>query len=429
MRTKRRRLIQTTLSFAPVGMRATALPTVLKQRVLGCLRPKDAAAWRNVCQGTRKDCGELETIRIGKKYNDASLCVPLRVRKVVFSDNSDQKVTQDIAHAAAKFHFVRKAVFTFTMSIETVKQVVAFHNLQELDLNPRELVADFGFLGALQQLKKLNVEIKITSANFAHIAQVTTLETLWLMECGVKNQSLENIVSLVNLTDLDLSLNGVNDFGVSHLARLSKLRVLNLSCSRISDQSCANLSSIATLQRLVLSKCAMVGDRGAGEIAKLTGLTHLDMSECTGVSESGMMQLAALVNLTKLNLFGHVHTSDAVLAQLAPLSRLTDLHLGNCEAVTNTGVAHIVRAMPELQQLDLTRCSVSHVGVAHLVTLPRLRGLSLEKCLLVTDESVDALVQVSTLRFVNLLGCPMLTHLSVNRFPKNVLCLMNSLYR
>jgi len=406
------------------------LPTVLRRKVLGYLTPKDILWWRHVCRCTQSDCGELETIRIGCKHTESSFCIPAAVRQIRFTDRDGAKVASEIDRAAVQFHHVRKVTFKFRMPIATFKRLAAFQSLQELDIDTSAVVfkTDLDFLTTLQHLRKLNLDgcFAVTRGAVEQIAAIHSLESLRLLECGVSDGHLQPVPRLANLTDLNLGINNVNDAGVVHLTSLTNLRNLILSYNLFGDQGCLWLARMPTLRRLSICYCAAVGDAGAAAIATLIGLTSLDISGCVGVSAAGIAQLAALVNLTELNLLDLDHVDDAVLAAFAPLSQLTDLKMNCCESVTDAGVAHIVSSMPAMENLRLDCCIVSHAAVLLLATLANLRTLSLENCKLVTDESVAVLANVTSLRFVNVLKCPLLTAASFDTFPKHVLCLMNS---
>ena len=99
---------------------------------------------------------------------------------------------------------------------------------------------------------------------------------------------------------------------------------------------------------------------------------------------------------------------NSVLAQLVeelkPVAALRYLDLAENRNVTNEGVARL-RALHQLEALNLSSCSITSTGLAPLKEIPKLRRLILSYCNKLTDASLKTIESMRSLEFVDLKGC------------------------
>ena len=128
------------------------------------------------------------------------------------------------------------------------------------------------------------------------------------------------LVNLPALTALDLSAQPVTDRGVEMLA----------GCS-------AECGGCPALTSLKLDWCDKVTNTAMWALRNLTTLTSLDIA-CTEIDDVGMLSLSTLPALTDLNI-SYTSVTDEGLLALANLPALTSLYIGECEFITDEGVA------------------------------------------------------------------------------------------
>jgi Leucine-rich repeat (LRR) protein len=136
----------------------------------------------------------------------------------------------------------------------------------------------------------------------------------------VTDEGVRWLVNLPALTALDLSVLHVTDRGVEMLA----------GCS-------AECGACPALTSLKLHFCERVTNAAMWALRNLTTLTSLDVS-CSDIDDVGMLSLSTLPALTELDI-GCTSVTDEGLLALANMPALTRLCIGDCEHVTEEGVA------------------------------------------------------------------------------------------
>uniref|UniRef100_A0A0G4I9F2 F-box/LRR-repeat protein 15-like leucin rich repeat domain-containing protein n=1 Tax=Chromera velia CCMP2878 TaxID=1169474 RepID=A0A0G4I9F2_9ALVE len=228
----------------------------------------------------------------------------------------------------------------------------------------------------------------------------------------------------------------------------SSLRVLDLSgCILVEDLS--PLLECTGLRKLCLSLLSdAVTDEFLSSLAEVAGgLQALDLSYCTEVTDEGLKGLArGLVALVNLNLRGCTGVTDKGLVALASVNPLVsdlDVSLLHKEAVTDGGLADVVKSFKRLLKVDVSstqaggrsvqminryckmvqevrrsvraaRCpSLDGSAVSQLVKSvigPRLLHLDISACSEVTPESIlDVVNHAPSLNSLNVSMCPLIT--------------------
>jgi hypothetical protein len=140
---------------------------------------------------------------------------------------------------------------------------------------------------------------RVTDADLAAVAGLTTLRLLNLYGTGIGDLGVASLSRLPNLQALHLNGTAVSDAGLVNLQRLVQLRDLGLANTRITDAGLANLRGLANLQHLTISGTA-VTDRGLEQLKGLAELRQLFVSH-TRVTESGIQELKR--SLPRLRIF------------------------------------------------------------------------------------------------------------------------------
>lgn len=86
--------------------------------------------------------------------------------------------------------------------------------------------------------------------------------------------------------------------------------------------------------------------------------------------------------------------------------------------VTDEGLRYLSR-FSQLRALNVSACSISNIGLEHLMDMPALTWLDLSHCTGVSDKGLRRLETMRQLTFVNLRGLPRVTQAGLKRLAKN----------
>jgi hypothetical protein len=158
-----------------------------------------------------------------------------------------------------------------------------------------------------------------------------------------KDDDLDRLLELPNVTSLDLSDTAITDAGLDRVARLPRLEFLQLNRTSITDAGLAKLASLSRLKSLYLPGTS-VGDAG---MEAIQGLQSLELLYLTGtrVTDAGLVPIGKLDNLTDLML--SEATTDSGLRSLSGLKRLRCLGT-QFSKVTPAGIAALKKSVPSL---------------------------------------------------------------------------------
>ncbi|MEZ6036009.1 MAG: hypothetical protein R3F29_00925 [Planctomycetota bacterium] len=135
--------------------------------------------------------------------------------------------------------------------------------------------------------------------------------------------------------------------------------------------------------------CFDFTDAGLAGLGRFTKLTHLDLSG-TDVDNRGWSKVLVI--------------TDAGVEKLATLTGLRWLSLAQCHDVQGTTLGAL-RAIPQLEHLDLTYTGLRSEGIAQLPQLPSLRELALSSCMDFHGRSLADVAKLPGLRRLELRGC------------------------
>jgi F-box/leucine-rich repeat protein 14 len=268
------------------------------------------------------------------------------------------------------------------------------------------------------------------------------------------DKDLKQVCTATDLTELDLSgFYIISDEAVADLSKLTELRKLNLNgCRRLTPkglavlQSLKNLQSlqlsrnhvktgeiydvilqVSSLQQLILKECVAVMKTGQGlsKLKNLKGLRHLDLS-CYGglhlpimddvvqltqltylnldnykgcpISLDALKEMEKMTSLEFLGLAGHWYRDDVLDNLYKKLRNLKQLHVGGHHAMNSKNPA----LPPNLTHLVLDRSWFLLDEAVINLGKDNLEELNLERCVKLTDNSLEALQNLPKLRSLNI---------------------------
>lgn len=263
--------------------------------------------------------------------------------------------------------------------------------------------SDFAFLQNMPSLKSLTLSgCSLTSENMQVIGSVTSLEELYLSDCGLSNLSaLSNLASLRILELNDNSINNLTPLkscaaleelylsanaltSLSSLASLKSLSVLDVSYNALEDIS--PLTACKAMTRLNLAHNQLTDLSALGTMVKLTELD---------ASNNQIEDVSALSACTALETF---LMSDNVLTSIDALAEI--------ETITEINIDYNdVEAVPDF----VSTCQLTKFSAAHNF-LKELNGLADLPCLNYVNadynniSSIDCLADCPNLVQVNVFG-------------------------
>ena len=148
------------------------------------------------------------------------------------------------------------------------------------------------------------------------LSKLDLLSVLNLNNCNLRNDTLANVGKLSRLTVL--ILNGspeISDEGIAHLAGLTELRQLELIDSAITEEACQTLASFTKLEQLSLSRTG-IKDSGLASLTALKSLRVLGLIGCKRLSDTGLESLAKMSNLAELDIHTNPRLTEAAVRKL-----------------------------------------------------------------------------------------------------------------
>ncbi|CAL6002208.1 leucine-rich_repeat domain-containing protein [Hexamita inflata] len=207
----------------------------------------------------------------------------------------------------------------------------------------------------IAKFKKLHtLSVSFNKVDLTNIHNVTSLTKLSMRYCGLQN--IDQIISLINLEDLDLSANiGID---ITPLFQIQSLTQLNMSDCKLKQID--QIGSLTNLEVLNLS------------------FNQLQIIDSIGL----------LVNLKELNI-GNNKNLD--ITPLKSIICLIKLYLNNCELKSLSAL----KTLTNLQYLDLS--SNDNIDITELQYLTNLTYLDLKCCELVSICVLRPLVNLESL--------------------------------
>lgn len=146
-----------------------------------------------------------------------------------------------------------------------------------------------------------------------------------------------------------------------------------------------------------------VGNSDLAGIGRHPGIAAVYLDGCVRLGDAALAHLAGLPALKELYITGGAIT-DAGLAHLAAHRGLTELGLD--APVTGEGFGYL-EGMADLAEIHLPVCPrIEPTNFAHLARLPGLTKLCFYACRRMTDDWLDHLRPLTSVRILALKNCP-----------------------
>ena len=249
----------------------------------------------------------------GHDITDKGLEYVAQVPKLRGLSLTNTNVTADgLARLHSADGLVSLTLHGSTVNDDTIRQLNKLPNLQYLQL-VRTTVTSAGVkhLGDLSQLRGLDllVAASVDNDGLRHLANLTNLETLQLLDTSVSDDGLVHLRGLTHLRALVLSGTNVSDSGIEHVSALRKLTHLRLDRTKVGDAGLAQLTKLNDLESLCLTRTE-VSDDGVVHLAKMSELRSLEI-HWTKISGDGILRMAHLTNLETISVGPDVTKSAA----------------------------------------------------------------------------------------------------------------------
>ncbi|KAK9839937.1 hypothetical protein WJX74_000700 [Apatococcus lobatus] len=270
-----------------------------------------------------------------------------------------------------------------------------------------DLAADLPCLACLQVPRW-----QVDALDLRGLSNLRHLTRLELSDCALHAIEYEAIARISTLQSLSLSwLLQLSLEGLMELTRLERLTHLDLHHSDSVDPTRGSVAAAAARSLASMTQLSSLCLRSVEALTPLislltplTGLTLLDLSECCRIDGGCVGNLTSLQRLRHLNLrwirplefdcqwfrqwtdmrtlqldyVEGIRNSSALMNQ--PDLRLTSLSIRSCKGATDQFLEHLA-CVKSLRYLDVSLCeAVSVVGLAHISRLPRLDTLRLQHC-------------------------------------------------
>lgn len=281
--------------------------------------------------------------------------------------------------------------------------------------------------------------------SFCNVASVKGLKRLAVANCPGFNENTLMAVgnSFGNLKQVSLRWEGISDQGLMDLVQsASSLQILHVEkCGLITSlslmsalssptgrlkevhfKSCEGIQehnvpvpspslarSNSVVSSICLADCGNVGDGCLSLIGSLCNhqLRDLDLTGITRATDEGFLSILEWCQFSNLNFTSCVKLTDITVIAIARKcgKSLESLILDGCRSVTDRGLKAIGECCVALEDLDVSECDITDVGVHAVIstTGSTLTSLNLSGCGGVTNQIFSVIEE----------GCPSLKDLSV----------------
>jgi hypothetical protein len=195
------------------------------------------------------------------------------------------------------------------------------------------------------------------------------------------------------------------------IGRLTGLFSLDLAAAKVPADIFARLRGLSSLRELNVINVRL-GEDGRAFVLRQKYLTSF-IADHANVDDTWVAELAGLQDLEFISLDYVDTVGDNGVSQLAQLRRLEHLFLSYTET-TDAGLAAVQKIRP-LTRIWLEGAPVSDASMAGFKTMPNIEAIGLANTA-ITDQALEHLAEVSTLRELDILGCNQLTPDGVRAF-------------
>ncbi|KAK9848855.1 hypothetical protein WJX84_005297 [Apatococcus fuscideae] len=248
---------------------------------------------------------------------------------------------------------------------------------------------DLRGLSNLRHLTRLELsDCALHAIEYEAIARISTLQSLslsWLLQLSL--EGLMELTRLERLTHLDLhhsdsvdpTRGSVAAAAARSLASMTQLSSLCLRSVEALTPLISLLTPLTGLTLLDLSECCRIDGGCVGNLTSLQRLRHLNLRWIRPLEfDCQWFRQWTDMRTLQLDYVEGIRNSSALMNQ--PDLRLTSLSIRSCKGATDQFLEHLA-CVKSLRYLDVSLCeAVSVVGLAHISRLPRLDTLRLQHC-------------------------------------------------
>ena len=239
---------------------------------------------------------------------------------------------------------------------------------------------------------------RLTGQALRHLAGVTTLESLELLDADVQPADLALLKSWPKLGAVALP-NVVDGETVRHLQACRRLSQLTLGGRDIAANELEHLAGWRGLKKLTLTHARLTSETLAA-LARLETVQKVELIAC-GLTDEDLRHLRLPPQLTELDLPRN-EINGPGLAHLAQLKvKALGLEFNNLRDDTLSHLPQLVN----VEELGLSYCiGVTDRGIQGgvLQRMPQLRRLALRGLKQITDASLDELARLAQLEHLNI---------------------------
>ena len=270
--------------------------------------------------------------------------------------------------------------------------------LRSLELGSTSITdASLGQIASFPALETLGVSrTRVTGEGLKLLAK-SPVKQLRAESLGLKDSDIESLSTLTRLEELTLSDDTLTGEGFRSFKGRGSLRFLNLKSAKLSPLGVQRIAEISTLASLTLRE-GQFDEVLFKTICGQGRIETFNLVDCT-IPEAALRLLATTPALKSVNLRG-AKITGAGFKGIAPQLSVTNVLLGKTD-VDDVGLAHVVRAFPNVTVLYLDETAITDAGMKHLRSLARLDNLVIGRTR-VTTKGLAELASLPKLRFLGL---------------------------
>lgn len=344
-------------------------------------------------------------------------------------------------------------VVSLVSSTSSVLSKIKLHGLNITDFS----LAVIGHYGRAVTTLVLNGLKNATEKGFWVMGNAQGLErlsSLTIISCGLTDVSLEVLgtgcknlrqvclqrccfISDIGLLGFVKAASSLESLHLEELNRISQVGVIGVlsncgtrlkalafsKCTGVKDfpREASELSPCKSLRSLSIQNCLGFGNASMALVGKLCpNLHHVDLMGLWGITDAGLLPLLERCKegLKRVNLRNCLNVTDKAVLALTRLHGLTleMLNLNGCRKVTDVSLEAIADNCMLINDLDLSKCSITDSGISVLSSAEQisLQVLSLSGCSQLSIQSLPSLKQLGeSLIGLNLQHCCSISSTSV----------------
>jgi internalin A len=285
-----------------------------------------------------------------------------------------------------KMTALEELTLDFQSSDAQFKNVNGLTKLTSLTVPGGVSNASISKLSKLKELRKLELPDGIVlSKESLEALSEAKIETLNLYNSD--EGAMEGLTNWKHLQSLRLGPK-IGDKGIASIANLTTLESLKLMDTKVTDDGFAHLGRLTNLKTVDVPRAGFSGS-GFRHLREAKNLKSLKL-ESSAITEAGLEGISKLPNITELHLPPQI--GDAGVKHLVTMKSIEKLQIRKSK-VTDDSIAYLVQ-LPTLSELDLRETAITDKFVDHFVThfrTMKLTRLNIFKCEGVTQASVDKL--------------------------------------